>query len=176
MHYQNSRLAYARDILMGAEQRLGVATVRSVELASPQVLREGTVYCADGSIGQMVSALCAALTEDGWCAAVGLPEIGWGAAADRGLPLDRVVVIPDTRGKVEAVLHYLIPYVDVVAVGDGRLTRGQQQKVAARLRRYRTSLVTLQPWPGISRSLPGRVARAGTSGHMDEATVGSLVG
>lgn len=170
MHYQNSRLARARDILVSAEQRLGVSTSDSALV--PAALRGGDVYCVEGSVGQMVAALCAGLADDAWCAVVGVPYLGWGAAVAQGFPLERSIVVPDVQGKGEAVLHYLIPHVDVVALGEVRITRAQQQKVAARLRRYRTALVTLTPWPGVSRSLP---QGSGFSRRFvgDEAAVGT---
>lgn len=156
MHYQNKRLAHAREILSGLERRMGLSSVDDIHAFDTGLLRGGEVYCANGSVGQMMRAVSRALSESQWCAVIGIPEVGWLAAVQAGLPSNRAIVIPDVRGHGDAVLHYLIPHVDVVSLGHVFFTRTQQQKIVARARQHRTSIVALEPWVGISRSLPVR--------------------
>lgn len=166
MNQQNKRLAYAREILSGAEQRMGLLSSGVIRELEKGELRGGEVYCSQGSIGQMIRALCSVLSEGQWCVAIALPQLGWGAAVELGVPVERTIAIPDVQGKAEQVLHYLIPYMDVLCVGAVPLSRAQQQKVAARVRHYRTVLLTVDPWPGISKSLPQAVdASAAFSGE-----------
>lgn len=146
MRHQNERLAYAREILAGVEQKLGISRLDITSVA-------GQVYCAEGSVGRVLVAASHALMQGQWVAAVGLPQAGWGAAAYRGTPMDRLVLIPDERGKAELVIHHLLPHVDMLLVGDVPLARAQQQRLAARVRKYQSTVVTIRPWPGVSRAL-----------------------
>lgn len=87
-----------------------------------------------------------------WSAVVGLPDIGWAAAAELGVQLDRVAVIPDPGGDVLQTLSVLADGVEVVvvkvperaAVG----TPARRRILSARLRQHGTVLLTLGRWPG----------------------------
>lgn len=154
---RDTRLAYAREILAGAEQKLGVSASGNFYEGARAVLRRGEVYCAQQSMGQMMSLLVEGMNgqdSSAWAAVLGLKDIGWEKAAQRGVPLSRVVNIPQLHGRAEVVTHYVLQCMDVVVVGDVSFTRSQQNKLAARVRKYGTLLVTWQPWPGISRTLP----------------------
>lgn len=68
MHYQNKRLAHAREILSGLERRMGLSSVDDIHAFDTGLLRGGEVYCANGSVGQMMRAVSRALSESQWCA------------------------------------------------------------------------------------------------------------
>lgn len=155
---RDMRLAYAREILAGAEQKLGVSASGNFYEGSRPELRRGEVYCAQQSMGTVISLLLEGMKaqdSSAWAAVLGLKDVGWEKAAQRGIPLERVVNIPQLYGRAEVVTHYVLQCMDVVVLGDMSFTRGQQNKLAARARKYGTLLVTWRPWPGISRILPG---------------------
>lgn len=84
---RDTRLAYAREILAGAEQKLGVSASGNFYEGARAELRRGEVYCAQQSMGQMMSLLVEGMNgqdSSAWAAVLGLKDIGWEKAAQRG--------------------------------------------------------------------------------------------
>lgn len=110
-------------------------------------LRAGAVHRVDNL------ALALALSggsshHGGWLGVVGLPELGYEAAAEAGIELDRTIVIPEPGDRWPAVLAELAEVTDVVLIRPpGRLSAGQAEKLRARLRLHETALVSCGPWP-----------------------------
>jgi hypothetical protein len=84
-----------------------------------------------------------------WMAAVGLPDLGLVAAAETGVALERLALVP-TPGTRDwpAVVAALLDAVDVVLVrSPARLPAAQARRLAARARERGAVLVPLGAWP-----------------------------
>jgi len=94
-----------------------------------------------------------------WSALVGLPGIGLLAAAELGVDLDRLVVIPDAGPDVLHVLSVLADGVDLIAVGAPGVPLGTPSRVrvlAGRLRQHGAVLLVAGQWPGADLVLTAR--------------------
>ena len=105
-----------------------------------------------------------------WSALVGMPGIGLLAAAEFGIDLDRLVVIPEPGPDVLQVLSILVDGVDMIAVAlpvKARPTPSRQRVLTGRLRQHGAVLLVMGPWPGADLVLTaGRVGWTGLGqGH-----------
>ncbi|HEV7830795.1 MAG TPA: hypothetical protein VGP04_18510 [Pseudonocardiaceae bacterium] len=79
--------------------------------------------------------LAEASTQGAWCALVGMPEVGVVAAAEAGLVLSRVALVPEPGPDLVAVTSALLDGVEMVVIaGTQRLRAGGRQRLAARAR------------------------------------------
>ncbi len=121
--------------------RPGRAVHPGLQALFPSGLRP-EVYCLNGSAQVGLGLLL-----DGWCAVVGLPELGVEAAREWGVELSRMVLIPDPGSWLETVAT-LIEGLDVVlAVAPPAIAPAAAQRLVARLRSRGSSLVVLGDWP-----------------------------
>jgi len=91
-----------------------------------------------------------------WSALVGLPNLGLLAAAELGVDLNRVVLIPDPGLDVLQVLSVLADGVDLIAVRVGSTPLAPPARLRVlqgRLRQRGTVLVAVGPWAGADLSL-----------------------
>jgi len=91
-----------------------------------------------------------------WCAVAGLPELGFAAAAELGVNLDRLVVIPHpgAEGRWQSVVATLLETVDLVCLAPEVPVRpADARKLVARARERCSTLLVLDP------SVPSGVAR-----------------
>lgn len=156
-HNNAHRLARARHILMGAQIAMGI-THSGSELQSaskPQVttLSRG-IYSISGAQGAFNEALASCAYPHSWIAVVGLPEIGWERLSERGICLERIVVIPSLDIASERVLYTLASVMDILCVGDISLNAASRKGIAAKARQKSCTILTATPWPGLSRSFP----------------------
>jgi hypothetical protein len=94
-----------------------------------------------------------------WSALVGMPGLGLSAAAELGVDLDRVVLVPDPGADVLQVVSILIDGVDLVAVAlpaPARVAPARQRVIGGRLRQRGSVLLVLGPWPGADLVLTAR--------------------
>jgi hypothetical protein len=94
-----------------------------------------------------------------WSALVGMPGVGLLAAAEFGIDLDRVVVIPSPGPDVLQVLSILMDGVDMIAVAlpaRARPTPSRQRVLTGRLRQHGSVLLVMGPWPGADLVLTAR--------------------
>jgi hypothetical protein len=105
-------------------------------------------------LGQGATSLLFALLagpEAPWSALVGMPGIGLLAAAEFGIDLDRLVVIPEPGPDVLQVLSILVDGVDMIAVTlpvAARPSPSRQRVLTGRLRQHGAVLLVMGPWPG----------------------------
>ena len=105
-------------------------------------------------LGQGATSLLFALLagpEAPWTALVGMPGVGLLAAAEFGIDLDRVVVIPEPGPDVLQVLSILVDGVDMIAVAlPTKVMPGpsRQRVRTGRLRQRGSVLLVMGPWPG----------------------------
>ena len=93
---------------------------------------------------------------------VGRPELGVVAAAEAGLRLERLALVPRPGADLLAVTSALLDGLDVVAVAGAEragIRAADRQRLAARARQRGAVLVALGPWPGADLELSCADAR-----------------
>ena len=133
---------------VGGERMLPVAAPLRSVLPGGGLRRGGTV-AVRSSTALLLALLSEASAEGAWCALVGLPEVGLVAAAEAGLALPRVALVPRPGADLVAVAAALLDGLDLVAVaGVERLRPGDRQRLAARARQRGAVLLPVGRWPG----------------------------
>lgn len=118
--------------------------------------RVGGVVRGSGGSASLLLALVAAASGGGaWCAVVGVPGIGAVAAAESGVALERLVMVPNPGPDWPTVVAALIDGVDIVVVGApaGRVSASIASRLAARARQRGCVLVPYGPWDGADVTL-----------------------
>ncbi|MGO1509499.1 MAG: hypothetical protein ACTHW4_02905 [Actinomycetales bacterium] len=123
----------------------------------PTGLPRGTVTRVTGSAALLLALAGAACGEEGWAALTAMPDVGWRAAAAAGLPLDRVVVVPDPGPGAPAVLGALVDGVEVLLVGRCiAMAPRDRRSLLSRLRLRGSVLLTAHDWEGADAVLSVR--------------------
>lgn len=130
----------------------------------PDGLRRGSTVSVTNSVSLLLALLGGPSAAGAWCAAVGLPAISAEAAAEYGIDLARLAIVPTPGAGWLTAVGALLDAVDVVAVrppaqvGDGDLRR-----LAARARGRDAVLVPYlggRPrWPRVDVELAARTER-----------------
>jgi hypothetical protein len=117
-------------------------------------IRRGSTLVIQSTSGgvSLALALAAAITaEELWVAAVGLPTLGLLAAAELGVKLERLALVPTPGDRWPAAAAALLDGMDLLLLGPpGRVRSGDARRLAARAREQGTVLVVLEP-PGTRR-------------------------
>jgi hypothetical protein len=134
-------------------------------------IRRGTTVGVGSQQGgfSLVLALASAVTVGGgWVAAVGLPSLGLVAAAELGVRLDHLALIPEPGDHWAVVVAALVDGFDLVLLRPpGRVRPVESRRLVARAREKGTVLVVLGGgWPE-SPDLHLTVARSDWSGLGD---------
>jgi hypothetical protein len=112
-------------------------------------LRRGSVTRVEGSASLLLGIAAAACREGAWCAVLGLPDLGLAAAAEIGLPLDRMALVPESGASTLAVLAAAVDGFDVIVVGNlPHLVDRDRRTLSSRLRHREAVLLSTEPWPG----------------------------
>ena len=111
-----------------------------------------TVRVAGGAARSFALTLAARASREGsWLAAVGLPGLGWRAAAELGVAVNRVVVVevPDAARGADCVAAALDGF-DIVLIGAGvPLAAAAERRLAARARERGSVLIGVhESWVG----------------------------
>jgi len=129
----------------GGTVLLGPATMGAT--SGSVVEAPGTPVAADpapGSTSLLLSLLAGASSRGYWCAVVGLPALGFVAAAELGADLGRLVLVPrpGSEGRWQSVVAILLETVDLVCLAPSAPVRpGDARKLAARARERRSTLL-----------------------------------
>ncbi|UOX89196.1 hypothetical protein MUY14_00685 [Amycolatopsis sp. FBCC-B4732] len=119
-------------------------------------LRRGTTVSVRGATS-LVLALVAAATRDGsWAAVTGLPELGLAAAAELGVDLDRIALVPHPGAEPAAVVSALVDGFDLVVLGRslaGSVPPQLARRLAGRVRNRGSVLLAAGSWPGADLEL-----------------------
>jgi hypothetical protein len=136
-------------------------------------LRRGTVVAVSGSL-RLALALAAGTTQAGcWAAAVGVPELGVVAAAETGVVLRRLALVPDPGRQWARVVATQLGGVELVlARPPAAAGQSVRRQLATRARERGSVLVALGAWPHPDLSL--RVSGGPWTGV--EAGAGRLLG
>jgi hypothetical protein len=111
-------------------------------------LKRGSTLTVDCS-SLLLATVGAATAEGSWAAFVGLPDLGFAAAAEHGVVLERTVaVVAPPFDQAAAVVASLVDAVDVVVVGPGVITRSSDaRRLSARARERGSVLIAMHSWP-----------------------------
>ncbi|MFE6234661.1 hypothetical protein [Cellulosimicrobium sp. NPDC057862] len=100
-----------------------------------------------GSASLLLALLATSQGSSDWLAVVGAPDLGMLAAADAGVVLERVALVPragdDPAGVVAALLDGMTY---VVVRPDAWLTASERRRLLARARERGSGLVCMGPW------------------------------
>jgi hypothetical protein len=162
-----SRLELARGVLRGLEDRsarppavtdaddavVPVAGPLSGLLPAGGLRRGGTVAVADGpgATSLLLALLAEASGGGAWAGVVGRPELGLVAAAEAGVRLDRLALVPHPGADLLAVVFALLDGLDLVVVAGPAMAgvrAADRQRLAARARQRGAVLLPLGSWPG----------------------------
>jgi hypothetical protein len=135
----------------------------------PGGLRRGSTMSVAGSTALVVALLAEATRQGSWAAITGMPEMGVAAAAELGVDLDRLALVPNPGTEVAAVLSALIDGFDLVVLGTA-VARGMHpqlaRRLAGRVRNRGAVLLAAGPLPGADLEL--RVSNRRWSGLSDD--------
>ncbi|HET9517879.1 MAG TPA: hypothetical protein VFO77_09155 [Actinoplanes sp.] len=107
-----------------------------------------------GGTSLLLALLSAASRSGSWCAIVGLPALGVLAAAESGIALERLALVPDPGPEWPTVVAALIDGLDVVVTAvPGHVTASVATRLAARTRQRGSVLVPYGRWAGADVTL-----------------------
>ncbi len=118
----------------------------AIEALLPDGLQRGVTVAVGGrGATALAHAVLAGPSRAGsWVACVGAPAMGWTAAAELGLSLDRVAVVRTDDRQAPAVLAALVDAFDLVVVGpEHRLESSTVRRLLSRARERGAVLVRL---------------------------------
>ena len=113
-------------------------------------LRKGSTLAVGASTALLLGLLAPASAQGSWAALVGMPEIGIVAAAEAGVELERLALVPDPGDQLVAVTAVVVEGLDVVVVcGGRRIAAGDRQRLTAKARQSGAVLISHGgAWPG----------------------------
>jgi hypothetical protein len=131
-----------------ADERLLPVVPALRPLLPGQGLRRGTTVAVGRSAALALALVAGASAAGSWVAAVGLPDLGIVAAAESGIALERLALVPAPgAGAWTTVVAAFLDAVDVVLVrSPARLPPAQARRLAARARERGAVLVPLGAW------------------------------
>ena len=92
----------------------GLLPGRGLRRGSTVAVATGRAARAGGGTSLLLALLSAASRSGSWCAVVGVPALGALAAAESGIALDRLALVPNPGPEWPTVVAALIDGVDVV--------------------------------------------------------------
>lgn len=144
------------------DDTLPVASALREVLPTAGLRRGSTVSVATAAGGtSLLMALVAEASRTGrWCAAVGMPQLGAVSAAEMGIALDRLVVVPRPGRSWPTVAAALLEGVDVVVLRPLARPAGREmRRLTARARERRAVLIAAGPWEGAELRLTVTASR-----------------
>jgi hypothetical protein len=109
---------------------------------------------APGGTSLMLALLAAASQAGSWCAVVGIPALGILAAAELGIALGRLALVPHPGPEWPSVVAALIDGVDVVVIAPpGPVAAPVAARLVARARQRGTVLMPYGGWDGADVTL-----------------------
>ncbi len=139
----------ARDSSMQLAQRPALRVPQQLRSLLPGGLKRGSVVQVTGSTALMLEMLAAASTEELWTAIVGQPHLGILAAAEAGVELQRLILVPNPGPDAVLALSALLDGVDILIVGPNAvLLPSDRRRLTARARERGTVIIATATWPG----------------------------
>lgn len=110
-------------------------------------LPRGAASVITGSTSLLLALLAMSQGSSDWVAVVGAPDVGMLAAADVGVALERVALVPRAGEDPAGVVAALLDGITYVVVGpDARLTTSERRRLLARARERGSGLVAASAW------------------------------
>ncbi|SMF13381.1 hypothetical protein L603_002800000490 [Cellulosimicrobium cellulans J34] len=110
-------------------------------------LPRGAASVVTGSTSLLLALLAMSQGSSDWLAVVGAPDLGMLAAADAGVALDRVALVPRAGDDPAGVVAALLDGMTYVVIGpDAWLTAPEHRRLLARARERGSGLVAVSPW------------------------------
>lgn len=136
-----------------ATQRTAVGVVPVLPPLEPLLpqggLRRGSTVAVSGSTALLLALLAGPSRAGAWCAVVGLPSLGTAAAAESGVALERLALVPTPGPDWASAVAVLLDGLDVVAVAPpARTLPGDLRRLAARVRQRGSVLLPFGEWAG----------------------------
>ncbi|MBO1754151.1 hypothetical protein [Allobranchiibius sp. CTAmp26] len=127
----------------------GVPVHADLRSSFPAGLRLGSVYTLSGSTTVAMGLLAEPTRAGSWCAAVGLPHFGVESAAAWGADLSKLVLVPHPSSQDwVSVVAALTEIADLILTSrPPHVTPGEVERLHARLRIRRTTMVVAGAWP-----------------------------
>lgn len=147
----------------GSASRVGDTGERLLPVASALAallpeggLRRGTTITVTGSTSLLLALLGGPSQAGAWCAVVGFAQLGLLAAAEAGIALERLALVPTPGPRWPAVVAALLDALDVVVVRPpARPVPADGRRLAARARERGAVLVAVGPWEAADLRLAG---------------------
>jgi hypothetical protein len=138
----------------GADQLLPVVPELLPLLPAGGLRRGSTVTVTPGTRSLVLALLVGASASGSWVAVVGIPSLGILAAAQAGVALERLALIPYPGPEWTAVVAALLDGVDVVVVAPpGPVSGRVASRLAARARQRGSVLMPYGRWEGAELTL-----------------------
>jgi hypothetical protein len=140
----------------GADARMLPVVAPLAALLPGRGLRRGSTVAVTGAMGAtslMLALLAEASATGAWAGVVGRPDLGLVAAAEAGVALDRLALVPYPGTDLVAVAAALLDGLDLVAVAGPVQHGGDRKRLAARARQQGAVLLSLGSWPGADLEL-----------------------
>ncbi|MCI2419394.1 hypothetical protein MOQ72_18275 [Saccharopolyspora sp. K220] len=112
-------------------------------------LRRGSTVAVHGSVSLLFALLSEATANGSWAVVVGLSGLSLVAAAEAGVELARLALVPRPGSDPVGVIAALLDGVDLVAVGcTRRVADADARRLSARARNRGSVLLPFGPWSG----------------------------
>ncbi len=124
----------------------------TVALATPNLPRD---TLATGATSLLFALLAEASAAGSWCAVVGLPRLGLVAAAEAGVAVERLALVPNPGPEWGPVVAALLDGVDIVVTAvPGQVSSAMTGRLGARARQRGAVLLPVGArWPGADLTL-----------------------
>lgn len=119
-------------------------------------LRRGSTVAVCGSVSLLLAVLAEATAAGSWAAVVGIPCLGVQAAAEYGVAVDRLALVPRPGSQAGLVIAALLDGVDLVAVPAAELRAAHARRLSARARHRGSVLLPYGEWPAADLELTCR--------------------
>jgi hypothetical protein len=131
-------------------------------------LRRGTTVAVGGTTSLLLALMAGPSQAGSWCAVVGVGSLGVVAAAEMGVALDRLALVPAPGPEWPVVVAALLDALDLVVVAPPERMRGSDaRRLSARARQRGSVLVPFGQWEcaDVRLSMDGGIWTGLGSGH-----------
>jgi hypothetical protein len=139
----------------GGLRRGGTVTLTTSRASDASPTLSASDALATGTTSLLFALLAEASAAGSWCAVVGLPRLGLVAAAEAGVALERLALVPNPGPEWGPVVAALLDGFDiVVASAPGAVSAAVTGRLAARARQRSAVLLPVGVrWPGADLTL-----------------------
>jgi hypothetical protein len=132
----------------------GLLPGRGLRRGSTVAVASGRAALGSGGTSLLLALLAAASRSGSWCAVVGVPALGVLAAAESGIVLERLALVPNPGPEWPTVVAALIDGVDVVVTAvPGPVSASIASRLVARARQRGSVLMPFGRWDGADVTL-----------------------